>query len=282
MTRTGHWWGTIEGAGLLELVEVAAAAGFTDISVMPAMYFAARGEGHSDDDLRARLADHGIAARVVDPLIRGLPGSRPIEQIGERFRAAFAHDEDDCYRVADALGARSLNVAHYLGEATPLEALIDAAGAICARAATHGIEVLVEFMPEGSIPDLATAAAVVAAVGAANCGVMLDTWHFWRTGAGTDVLRALPPGTIRGLQLSDALADVRGTGTEPPTRDRLLPGVGVIPLAEIVAIARANHTAVALGLEVFNHDLRRLPAVERARRSAAALDDLLGSRPPEP
>ena len=44
----GLWWGTIEGAGIATLAEVAGAAGFGSISVTPAMYFEARAQGASD------------------------------------------------------------------------------------------------------------------------------------------------------------------------------------------------------------------------------------------
>jgi sugar phosphate isomerase/epimerase len=272
---SGLWWGTLEGAPFSDLVASASSAGFTAISITPAMYFAARDEGRTDVDLRAELDGHGVAVAVVDPLIRGLPGSLKPEDVGPRFRSTFEHGEEDCYRVAEAVGARAINVAHYLGAPTPVEMLTDAIGAIAARAATHGIDVLVEFMPEGSIPDVATAATIVAAIDAANCGLMFDTWHHWRCGGTTDALRTLPAGSIRALQLSDANIDVRGTGTQPPTGDRLLPGDGVMPLTEIARLALANRADVSLGLEVFNRELAQLPYTELAVRAKAALDALL-------
>jgi sugar phosphate isomerase/epimerase len=275
--RGGLWWGTVEGAPVSQLVASASRAGFRDVSITPAMYFAARAEGRTDADLRAELESQGVSVAVVDPLIRGLPGVPAPADVGPRFRSTFEYGEDDCYRVAEAVGAPAINLAHYLGAPTPITVLTDAIGAIAARSSAHGLDVLVEFMPEGSIPDLGTAAAIVGAVGAANCGLMFDTWHHWRCGGGADELRALPAGTIRTLQLSDALLDVRDTGTQPPTRDRLLPGDGAIPLVDIVRLARANRPSVAIGLEVFNRDQARLPIDERAARAKASLDRLLAA-----
>ena len=51
------WWGTVQGAGLVDLAEAAAGAGFADISITPTMYDEARAEGHSDAAIRSRLAD---------------------------------------------------------------------------------------------------------------------------------------------------------------------------------------------------------------------------------
>src|SRR5262249_24192590 len=143
-------WGTVEGTPLLELVEIAAATGFEGITVTPAMYFAARAAGLRDADLRARLDDHGIAVTLTDPLIAALPGAAAPETMPPRFRATFEHGEVDCFRVALALGARTINVAHYMGAPTPIEELAEAVAGICQRAAQHGLTVCVEFMPEGS------------------------------------------------------------------------------------------------------------------------------------
>jgi sugar phosphate isomerase/epimerase len=277
VTGGGLWWGTLEGAPFSELVAAASGAGFAEISITPAMYFAAREQGRTDVDLRAELDGCGIAVAVVDPLIAGLPGSLTPDDVGPRFRSTFEHGEQDCYRVAEAVGAPAINVAHYLGAPTATEPLAEAIGGIAARAATRGIDVLVEFMPEGSIPDLATAAAIVAAIDSANCGLMFDTWHHWRCGGTSDALRALPPGTLRAVQLSDANVDVHGTGTAPPTRDRLLPGDGVIPLIDIVRLAKSNRPEVSIGLEVFNHELARLPHADLAERAWASLEVLLSS-----
>jgi sugar phosphate isomerase/epimerase len=134
---------------------------------------------------------------------------------------------------------------------------------------------VVEFMPEGSIPDLATAAGIVAAVGSPTVGVMLDTWHLHRTGGTVADVRALPPGTVHAVQLSDALGDVFATGTEPPTRDRLLPGRGEIPLAEIVAAVRTSRPGVVVSIEVFDQSVAGTPAADRARAAAKSLDAVL-------
>lgn len=275
--RSGLWWGTVEGAGVEELVDAAASAGFTDISITPAMYFDAVGRGRSDQDVRSILDDRAVRVAMIDPLIRGLPGSADSASVGRRFRSTFEHGEDDCYRVAEAVGATAVNVAHFLGAPTPVEKLADAIGGIAERAATSGLDVLVEFMPEGAIGNLETAAAIVAAVNAPNCGLTFDTWHHWRCGGTVEQIRGLPPGTIRAVQLSDALDDVRGSGTAPPTRDRLLPGDGSIPLVEMVGVIHRDHSRAVSGLEVFSAALRELSPSQRAAAAKASFDRLMAA-----
>jgi sugar phosphate isomerase/epimerase len=267
----GLWWGTIEGAGIATLAEVAGAAGFGSISVTPAMYFEARAQGSGDDELRSLLARADVTVAMIDPLIHGLPGSRDPEAVARRFRATFEHGADDAFRAGEALGAKSINIAHYMGAPTPLEQLVDAIGAIGRDAAERGLQVLVEFMPEGGIRNLSDAAAIVAGVALPNVAIMLDTWHFFRTSGQLDDLEQLAPGAIGAVQVGDAAAAAWGTGVDPPSPDRLLPGQGAVPVREIVAIARRNNPEVVVGIEVFNRASIESAPLDRATAAAAAM-----------
>ena len=77
--------------------------------------------------------------------------------MGRRFRSTFLHGEQTCFDAAEVLGAPAVNVAHFLGAPTPLASLVEHVGGLAERAAARGLRVLVEFMPEGAIPALATA-----------------------------------------------------------------------------------------------------------------------------
>ena len=272
----GLWWGTIEGAPLATLAEVAGAAGFASISVTPAMYFETREQGLSDADLRELLARAGVTVAMIDPLIHGLPGSPDPASVARRFRSTFEYGAVDAFRAAEALGARAVNIAHYMGAPTPVPELTDAVGAIARDAAELELDILVEFMPEGGIRDLGVASAIVAGVGAPNVALMLDTWHFFRTGGNLADLARLPPGTIGAVQVGDAAADAWGTGAHPPSSDRLLPGEGAIALRDIVTIARHNNPDVVVGIEVFNRSSVDAPPLERAHAAAAAMAKSLG------
>ena len=266
----GLWWGTIEGATLPELAEVAGAAGFGAISVTPAMYFDAL-EGRSDAQLREMLAVADVTVAIIDPLIRGLPGAPDPASMARRFRATFEYGEDDAFRAAEALGATAVNIAHYMGSPTPLDELSASIRDIARRAADRGLRIFVEFMPEGGIGDLAAAAEIVARVDAPNVAVMLDTWHFFRTAGELAQLEQLPPGAIGAVQVGDAAAETWGIGSRATSADRLLPGAGVVPIGDIVAIARRNNPSVIVGIEVFNRTSSDLPALTRATAAAAAM-----------
>jgi sugar phosphate isomerase/epimerase len=105
---------------------------------------------------------------------------------------------------------------------------------------------------------------------------MLDTWHFFRTGGVVGELDALPPRTIGAVQVGDAQAETWGTGTAPPSADRLLPGRGVMPLRDVVMRARRNNPDVIVGIEVFDRASVDADPSPRAQAAAAALRDCLG------
>ena len=122
--------------------------------------------------------------------------------------------------IAEALGARSLNVIEAAGSVVGTDVSIDEAAAafadVCDRAGELGLLVTLEYYPWSGVPDSATALAVVRAAGRANGDVLLDTWHHVRgPDAGRLDLEELAPHVL-GVQVSDAAPergpDVRRRG----------------------------------------------------------------------
>jgi sugar phosphate isomerase/epimerase len=261
-------------APLAELLAVAGNADFDAVSITPALFFEALAAGMSADELRNRRDDAGVAVVLIDPLMSALPGSPDPETVGGRFANLFRYGEEDCYRIAEALDVHTLNVAHYMAaKDVPVPALVDGLGALCRRAAAHELKVLLEFIPDGSVPNLATALAIVRATGATNLAVMFDTWHFFRTGGTLGDLDTVRAGEVGGVQVSDAPAAQAGV-IEARLNSRLLPGNGVIPIREVVARALADDSGVFIGIEVFSDELNQLPLIEaavKARQSMRAV-----------
>lgn len=272
--RFGLWWGTVEGLGLVELIDLAAATGYGSISTTPAMYLAAREDGITGAALRSQLAATGITVAVIDPLITGLPGIPDVGQVGRRFRSTFEPGPEECLTAARALDAAAINVAHFLGASVEVSELVVTIAELARAAGDLGVDLLVEFMPEGSIPDLATAAAIIDAVDAPRCGLTLDTWHLARTGGTASDVAALAPGTVRVVQVGDGPAELVGSGAAPPSADRLVPGEGALPLAAVVAAALANNPEARIGPEVFSR-VADGTAPRRAETNRLALDVLL-------
>ncbi len=267
--------GTLPAASLRERADAAAAAGFRGLSLFVPDYRRARAEGLSDADLRSLLSDRGLAVAELDPLLRWIPGAGLGADATAEGTELFRYGEDDFYAVADALGARSLNAVVYADAQIEAGRLAEAFAGLCERAAAHGLLVHLEFLPWTQLPDLGAALSLVEAAGRENDGVLLDSWHHFRSGAGADALSAAPGERILAVQLCDAPARPEPDPVAETLHRRLLPGEGELDLAGLVRALDAGGCRAPLGVEVFSDALAALPAAEIARRAGDAARALL-------
>jgi sugar phosphate isomerase/epimerase len=273
-------WGTVNQGDLAALIDSAAQAGFASVTVPLPWYRAARSAGATDAELRGRLDDAGLRVGYIDALTAepagGDLGGAEIFP-ADRVRA--------CLAAGLALGASRLNVAHYGGDATLVgrPQLDDSIASVAAEAAEAGLGVVVEAIPGTGIPDLASALALLDRVAAPNAGLLLDTWHHYRSVATIAAGRSVPYERVHAVQLADMPSERIGSWQhgDPdavernrayrPMTGRLLPGEGVLPLREVVAAFAAAHPAEPVGIEVFSDSLRAMPVPEVAAVSAASL-----------
>ena len=103
--------------------------------------------------------------------------------------------------------------------------------------------------------DAKTAWAIVEQSGRPHSGIMIDSWHFQRTGTTLEDLRALPGNRILGIQLSDALAEPMDDVIEETLHHRLLPGDGVIALRPLVEHLRKVGSPAPRTAEIFSDAL---------------------------
>ena len=218
--------------------------------------------------MRARMRDTGIAVTNLEyfPLTAdvNLDDYRPALELGAALGARRAvvhlHDADD-QRGTDTL-------ARFAG-----------------LAAEYGLAAGLEFMGlSPGCPDVARAVRLVERIGLANLGIAVDPMHLQRTGGTPRDLAGLRRGLLSHAQLCDvpALADP-ATALEPvryvaEAFERLVPGAGVCPLAELLQVVPpdlpldvevpALRLAIA-GSAPLVHARR---AVDAARRLLAALD----------
>ncbi|MBV1690581.1 sugar phosphate isomerase/epimerase [Novosphingobium sp. G106] len=265
----GLAWGTVYQANLIETIEVAARHGFPTLQIPPDIYHECLAAGTDAKALRRRLADAGVSVRVVDGITGGLPGM-PTEPVMFKGKAMLRFDIAACLEVAEALDAPIINVSHFGATTAQIEATAEAVASACRLAATRGVTVVLEFVPDSGNPSIGNAQAIVAACGERNCKIHLDTWHLTRSGGTVADIRALPPGSIGAFQLSDRIAPPPGTAYVPMT-GRSLPGEGELPLGEIVAAALANSPDITIEVEVFSEELAAMTADGAAARTAQAV-----------
>ena len=253
----------------LERVHCAAAAGFSHVSLR--LIAATQEEPHIDvvgnpglrRQLQQALADTGL--RVLDVEIFRLAPATDV--------AAF-EPVLDC---AEQFGAHHLLVA---GNDPEPQRLVERYGNLCERAARHGMTADIEFMPWTDVPDLASALRVLQQVDHAQAGLLVDAFHFSRSGGRLIELATVPSTWLHFMQLCDVPAAV------PPTLDairteartaRHFPGEGELDLPGLLQVLPAG---LPISVEVPTEALaRQLSALDRARRAHAGTLDVLNRLP---
>ena len=252
-------------------VAAAAAAGFAGISLWGRDYDAARAEGHRDADIRVMLDDHGLAVGELDPAWWWLPGAA---EIGASLAGAadtegvFAYGETELFRIAETVGARSVNAVDVFGGEWDVAAAADAFAGLCDRAAEHGLLVHVEFLPWSRIPDVSTAWEIVRRADRPNGGVAIDAWHFARSGSTLADLASVPSDRVLGIQLDDGPTAAEPDLVTATLHERRLPGKGAFDLRSLCRALAGSPAPI--GVEVFSDDLHALGPAEAARRAGDA------------
>ena len=277
----GLSWATLMGADFFAVLDAAGAAGFDTVSISPGLYRAARSAGHTDADLCLSLDCHHLTVAAIDPLISAVPGAPRADRASPRMRRLLAATELDCFIAAEALGAPMVAVATPSGTSVPIEQLADAVGGISSRAALRGLQIGIEVIANSQcIGTLEGALEIVRRVGLPNLGIVLDAWQLHRTGVDADALAEVPATAIAAIQLSDDTFESKGR-IPGILEDRLVPGDGAIPLAEMLAALVPRRPGVDVTVEVINSSLQQLAPRDVARRVGDAARAVL-ARVPSP
>ena len=259
-----------------EQLRAAATAGFDRLPVGPLTWKALQAEGFSAGDVRRMAGDEGVALGHYDGFAMWAPYDFS-PYTPDAARAVFDVSQDDCLRICDSLGLPAIcTTGLFDAHHAELAQLVDAFGAFCERAAAHGIQVDLEFIPFWGVPDLAAAWSIVRDAGCGNAAVMVDSWHFCRGNPDFDLLEAMPAGSIRTVQLADAAFALEGDDLfEDCLRFRRCPGEGDLPLARFVEVLVRKGGITDVGPEVFADSLDRLAATSAAELVAAGCRRLL-------
>jgi sugar phosphate isomerase/epimerase len=258
-------------------LEAASAAGYAAVSLWGRDYQSARDEGYSDADLVTLLDDHGLVLAELDPVWWWTPGAAEFSIPPEHDPIdVFRFREADLFRIADLLGARSLNAADVLGGDWEVADAAECFAGLCDRAAEHGLLVHLEWLAWSRIADLTTALEVVTLADRPNGGLNIDTWHCARTGTSAEDLLAVPGERVLAIQLDDGPEHAEENLIEATLHERLVPGEGAFDLPGYLRSLRAIGARAPVGVEVFSDELHALGPTEAARRAAEATRALLG------
>lgn len=242
-------------------IRAAAAADFAGIGLYAGQFVRLREAGFTIEQLRDMLDAADVCLAEIE-VLSGWGSATPTDDYW-RF-------EDVVWELVDAFECR------YVQAIGPYEGSIaDAAarfGDVCDRAAHHGAVVGLEFLPFTNIVDAADALAIVQAADRPNGGVCVDIWHHARGANDLDLIRAIPPELITGIQMSDGphtptLADYK----DDCLRHRVPPGEGEFGAVDFVRVLIDLGVTVPWSLEVCNDDVWGQPGGDHVRRASEAM-----------
>jgi sugar phosphate isomerase/epimerase len=219
----------------LELVEIAARAGFASIGLRTAP--AAPGSPvyplrtqAEQAKMRRRLADNGIKVLEVE-----------VVPLSEMTRVA---DYQPMLETGAAVGASRLTV---VGGSADFSVVADRLAAMAELAQPYGIAVDLEFMPFRPVQTFAHAHEVVTRANHRNAHILIDVLHVFRSGSSLDSIKQTDPTLLGPVQLCDAPATPPADLIVEARTRRLLPGAGELALD---ALLDALPRDIALGVEV--------------------------------
>jgi 2-keto-myo-inositol isomerase len=164
-------------------------------------------------------------------------------------------------------------------QAPSLEEIIDESVRVLTElsdiAGRHGIGLGFEFLGQTdcSVQTLELADEIVRRVDRPNVGLVIDSFHFYAGGSTFDMIEGIAPESLFIFHINDAENLPR-----EQLRDshRLLPGLGILPLAEMfLAFKRIGYDRVA-SVEIFRPEYWESDPLKLALEAKAATERVLG------
>ncbi len=118
------------------------------------------------------------------------------------------------------------------------------------------------------VPGARQGLQLIEAAGHPALGLMMDTFHYYKSGVTDEEIRAVPPHLWSILHINDVPPGEPATLTDP---DRLYPGEGILPLADTLRYFRGIGYTGGVSVEVFRKSYWELPIDEINRRSYAGV-----------
>ena len=253
-------------------IRAAAAAGFDYLEIWAAKLRKFLQE-NSAADLKALFAENGIKPLSINS----------IEHVTLREPAAYALIRAECEElssIAEKIGCPYVAVVP--GKLPPgglssyevIEASVGVLRELASISERHGVGLAFEFLGQQdcSVQILEVADEIVVKVNRRNVGLVLDSFHFYTGGSTIKMIDALDSKRLFIFHIDDSenlpvdqLTDAH----------RLLPGLGILPLEEIIAAFKRIGYDANASVEIFRPEYWERDPFELAREAKAAVDRVL-------
>jgi sugar phosphate isomerase/epimerase len=259
---------------LADQIKLAAEAGYAGIEPWLAD-IAKADEGGTLGDLRKQCADAGLAVVsaigfAVWAVDDGDARAKGLEQM--------KRDMDLVARLGGArIAAPPMGVHQAGAPALDLDHAAERYRAVLELGRAMGVVPQLEFWgASANLSRLDQCLYVAARAAHPDACVLADAFHLYRGGSEPATLRLLGRSAAHVFHMNDYPA-------QPPREaikdsDRVWPGDGIAPLAEILDAFRANRADIWLSVEVFNAAYWQRPAPDTARAGLAKMKAVAAAR----
>ena len=248
-------------------VQAAKAAGFDYVEIWKAKL-----KDKSSTDLKTLFAEAGVPPLSINS----------IEHITFRDAHAYEAIKQECRELSKI--AAEIECPYIVvvpgrlpsGDVDVVEESVRVLTELCDIAAEHGVALGFEFLgqPDCSVPTLDLADEIVRAAGRDNLGLVIDSFHFYAGGSNVNMIEKLNPHQIYIFHINDA-EDLPRAQLED--RHRLLPGLGILPLREIVAAFREIGYDDVASIEIFRPEYWERDPFQLAHDAKIATQQIVNS-----
>lgn len=254
----------IRRADFTTRIQAAAAAGFTGVGIRVSDYVSATArEGLAKADLPYILRDHGLEVYEVEATWDWTSLDSP-----EHIDYLVTLRE-----MRKVLEFRQFNAFIFHNRARP--AILQGYRELCD--ALPDVPVGLEHIGYGPIVTLEEAVDLVRSADRANARIILDSWHFHRTGSSLATIMGLDPFEVGSVQISDVDATPHPDMAHEARHARLLPETGASDLTTWLATVLDRGIRAPISIEVVNDAFDAMAPTEVATRQFHSLTRLISS-----
>lgn len=248
-------------------LHAAAAAGFDYLEI-----WAAKLKDRSVADLRRLFAEAGVPPLSINSIehitFRDAEAYETIKQQCRDFSQLAA--EIECPYIVVVPGRLPQSDVDVVAES------VHVLTELCDIAAEYGVALGFEFLgqPDCSVPTLDLAEEIVRTAGRDNLGLVIDSFHFYAGGSNVSMIEQLDPRMIYIFHINDA-EDLPRAQLED--RHRLLPGLGILPLREMMTAFRKIGYDDVASVEIFRPEYWERDPIQLARDAKIAAEQILNT-----
>jgi sugar phosphate isomerase/epimerase len=263
----------ISAERVCSIIDAAADAGFSGVSIWSAHHDFAVADGMTSDEYFDYHRRRGLSVPAAEVIMAGWDGATGW---ATSDRSAVADVATHLLDVSAGAGAEHVITVWIHPDPLPFDEAVAGLGTLCDLAAERGLRITFEFLPFTGVPTIGDAVRLVEATDRENLGFVLDTWHWFRQpdGPHVETLRSIPPERIHLFQLNDAPAQP-SENLMVESMSRLLPGEGAIDHVGLIEVLDEMGADPVVISEVFSGTLAALDPAENARLQYAALQGVL-------